>query len=452
MNLKLKFNGKNHVSFGGADTVELAKKYGTPLYVIDEDRIRNNYIRLYNAFTKYYPDFKIFYASKANTNLSVMRILEEEGSCIDAVSPGEVYISLKTGYSPDRILFTGNNVTNDELKYIDETGVRLNLDSVSQLKRLLKIVNPEGYKISFRINPMVAAGHHKHCITGGKLSKFGIMDTETVKVYRLAKELGFEPIGMHTHIGSGILDPEPFKLATTALMDIAGKVSQEVEIDFEFLDLGGGFGIPYEPGESVLDIDLFAEEITGIFKSKLSDYGMDGNNKPSMYIEPGRFLVGDASILLTRVNTIKNSYRKFIGLDSGFSTLLRPVMYESYHYISVAKKTNDVKELDENTSGMEKVDVAGNICESGDLFARNRPLPPIKEGDLLVIMDTGAYSFAMSSQYNSRPRPPEVLVKNGKSELIRERETYKDLFNKQVLPKRLKKWVIAFQCFSGIYS
>lgn len=436
MDLNLKINEKGHVDIGGADTVELVEEYGTPLYVIDEDRIRDNYKRVYNAFTKHYPDFKILYASKANTNLSVMRILEEEGSCIDAVSPGEVFTSLKTGFSPDRILFTGNNVTDDELKYIDETGARINLDSVSQLKRLSKIVDPEGYNISFRVNPMVGAGHHEHCITGGKMSKFGIKEDEAVEVYKLAKDMGFNPVGMHTHIGSGILDPKPFKLATTVLMDIAGQVTQEVDIDFEFLDLGGGLGIPYKVEENLLDIEPFAKEIIGIFKSKLSEYGMNSNNKPYMYIEPGRYLVGDASVLLTRVNTVKESYRKFIGVDSGFNTLLRPSIYGSYHHIVVANKANETAE---NGVKIEKIDVAGNVCESGDLFARDRPLPPIEEGDILAIMNAGAYSFSMSSQYNSRPRSAEILVKDGNSEIIRKRETYEDLFNNQIIPKRLEK-------------
>ncbi|MDR2967760.1 MAG: diaminopimelate decarboxylase [Methanobacteriaceae archaeon] len=428
MDLNLKINEKNHVEIGGTDTIELTEKYGTPLYVVDEERIRNNYKRVFNAFTKHYPDFKIFYACKANTNLAIMRILEELGSCIDAVSPGEVYISLKTGFSPDRILFTGNNVTNEELKYIDETGVRINIDSVSQLKKLAKMVVPEGYKVSFRINPMVGAGHHKHVITGGKMSKFGIKENEAVEVYKTAKNLGFDPVGIHTHIGSGILDPEPFKLATNTLMDIAGIVASEADIDFEFIDFGGGLGIPYEPEENILAIDEFGEEITRIFKSKLNEYGM---GKPSMYIEPGRYIVGDVSYLLTTVNTIKNSYRKFIGVDCGFNTLLRPAMYESYHHIIVANKAKD--------KATEKVDIAGNVCESGDLFGRDRLLPKVEEGDTLAIMNTGAYAFSMASQYNSRPRPREVLIKNGNSEIIREKETYEDLFRNQIIPKRLEQ-------------
>jgi len=428
MDLNLKINEKNHAEIGGTDTVELVQEYGTPLYVVDEERIKDNYKRVFTCFSKHYPDFKIFYAAKANTNLSVMRILEKCGSCIDAVSPGEVYTSLKTGFSSDRILFTGNNVTNDELKYIDEIGVRINIDSVSQLNRLAKIVDPEGYKISFRVNPLVGAGHHKHTITGGKLSKFGIKENEAVEVYQLAKNMGFNPVGIHTHIGSGILDPEPFKLATNVLMDIAGKVASGADIDFEFIDFGGGLGIPYEPEENLLAIDEFADEITGIFKSKLDEYGI---GKPSMYIEPGRYIVGDASYLLTTVNTVKNSYRKFIGVDCGFNTLLRPSMYDSYHHIIVANKANDKL--------IEKVDIAGNVCESGDLFGRDRILPQVEEGDILAIMNAGAYSFSMASQYNSRPRPREVLINNGDSEIIREKETFEELFRNQIIPKRLEK-------------
>ncbi|MDR2829604.1 MAG: diaminopimelate decarboxylase [Methanobrevibacter sp.] len=428
MDLNLKVNENGDMIIGNVDVNEIADLYGTPLYVIDEERIRNNYKRVFNAFTKYHEKFRVFYACKANTNLAVMRILEDEGSSIDAVSTGEVYTSLKTGFTPERILFTGNNVKDDELKFVDEQNVLINLDSISQLERLAKIVNPENYKISFRVNPMVGAGHHEYCITGGIMSKFGIKEEEASNIYKKAIKLGFKPIGMHSHIGSGILEPEPFKLATKALLDIAGNVASDVDIDFEFLDLGGGLGVPYTPEEKLLDIDKFAEEITGIFKSKIKEHGL-GN--PYLYIEPGRYLVGDASILLTRVNTIKNSYRRFVGVDTGFNTLLRPVMYGSYHHIVVANKVNDEE--------VEKVDVAGNVCESGDLFARDRILPKIEEGDLLAILNAGAYSFSMASQYNSRPRPAEILVNNGDIEVIREKETYEDLFNKQIVPKRLQK-------------
>jgi len=428
MNLHFKTNEKGNLDIGGADALELAQEYGTPLYVTDEMRVRDNYRRVHQAFSNEYKDFKIFYAAKSNTSLAMMKILEQEGSCIDAVSPGEIYTALLAGFEPERILYTGNNVTTDELKFALDAGVRMNLDSVSMLERLAELPGAEGTKISFRVNPMVGAGHHDHCITGGELSKFGIMEQESVEVYQKAQELGFTPVGIHTHIGSGILDPEPFKLAVQVLMDVAGRVHKEAGVIFEFIDFGGGLGIPYTPEEGLLDIEKFAGEIAGLYQDKLTEYGM---NNPTMCIEPGRYIVGDASYLLTKVNTVKQSYRKFIGINAGFNTLLRPTMYGSYHHILVADKPE--------AEPVENIDVAGNICESGDLFARDRPLPEIREGDILAIMNAGAYAFSMASQYNSRPLPAEVMVSDGEVDVIRERETFADLFSKQNIPMRLLK-------------
>lgn len=428
MQLDLTTNEKGNLSIGGADAIELTEKYDTPLYVIDEMKIRDNYRRLYNAFSSQYKNFKIFYACKANTNLAVMRILEQEGSCIDAVSPGEIYTALLAGFESERIIYTGNNVTDQELKFAVESDVIINLDSVSALYRLTKLCNPDAVKISFRVNPKVGAGHHEHCITGGELSKFGIMEEEAADVYSMAKDLGFTPVGIHTHIGSGILDPEPFMLAVETLMDVAGRVHKETGVNFEFIDFGGGLGIPYHPDEPKLDIEIFSKEITGLFKDKLNEYKL---GKPIMCIEPGRYIVGDASILLTKVNTIKQSYRKFAGVDAGFNTLLRPAMYGSYHHIVVANKPN--------AENVQNIDIAGNVCESGDLFARDRLLPEIEEGDVLAILNAGAYAFSMSSKYNSRPKTAEVLVNNGESEIVRERETFADVLAKQNVPVRLLK-------------
>jgi len=428
MDFDLKTNEKGNLTIGGADALELVDQFKTPLYVIDEDRIKNNYRRLYEAFSSYYNDFKMFYACKANTNLAVMRILEKEGSGIDAVSPGEIYISLLAGFDPSKILYTGNNVTDEELKFAIASGVRINLDSVSQLNRLSKIPEAQGIEISFRVNPMVGAGHHDHCITGGPLSKFGVMEEEAVDVYNMAKDLGFNPVGIHTHIGSGILDPEPFILAVRTLMDVAGRVKEGANVKFDFIDFGGGIGIPYTPEESKLDIKTFAEKITNLYTDKLGEYGI---GKPTMCIEPGRYLVGDASVLLTRVNTLKQSYRKFVGVDAGFNTLLRPTMYGSYHHIVAANQP-----LAETT---QRIDIAGDVCESGDLFARDRPMPIIEEGDILAILNAGAYAFSMSSQYNSRPKAAEILVSKDEINIIRERETYADLLVKQNVPVRLLK-------------
>ena len=232
---------------------------------------------------------------------------------------------------------------------------------------------------------------------------------------------------MHSHIGSGILDPEPFKLAVESTMDIAGQVHEETGINFEFIDFGGGIGVPYTPDEKLLDLDKFAEVNIGLFKEKLEKYGME---EPTMFLEPGRYLVADAAVLLVTVNSVKQSYRKFIGVDAGFNTLQRPAMYGSYHHIVDASRMD--------APNTQEVDVAGNVCESGDLFARDRPLPDIEEGDILGIMNAGAYGFTMSSNYNSRPLPSEILVTDGKCTVIREKQTYEDLYAKQSIPPHLK--------------
>jgi len=232
---------------------------------------------------------------------------------------------------------------------------------------------------------------------------------------------------MHSHIGSGILDPEPFKLAIESTMDIAGKVHEEAGIDFEFVDFGGGVGIPYTPEEKILDLDKFAEVNVSLFKEKIEQYGM---SEPTMYLEPGRYLVGDASVLLVTVNSVKQSYRKFIGVDAGFHTLLRPAMYDSYHHIVDASKMD--------APNTQEVDIAGNVCESGDLFARDRPMPDVCEGDILAILNAGAYGFTMASNYNSRPLASEILVTNGECVEVRKRQSFEDLYAQQIIPDHLK--------------
>ena len=236
----------NHLIIGNIDANELAEKYKTPLYVIDEEKVRNNYNKLYTAFNSKYEDLHMCYAAKANTSLAVMKILEDEGSYIDAVSPGEIYTALLAGFTPERIVFTGNNVTNEELEYAHKTGVTINLDSISALERLSTIEGTKGKEISIRVNPMVEAGHHEHCITGGPKSKFGIKEEEAVEVYQKAIDLGFKPIGMHSHIGSEILESEPFMLAVETMMDIAGKVHKEVGVDFKLKCLGCGHVVMIE--------------------------------------------------------------------------------------------------------------------------------------------------------------------------------------------------------------
>jgi diaminopimelate decarboxylase len=383
--------------------------------VISESRIRDNYRRLHNALTRNYEKIRIYYAAKANTNLSVLKILESEEACLDAVSPGEVFMALTTGFTPDRILFTGTSVRNDELKFLADSNITVNVDSQSQLDRLLKIKVPS--VLSVRVNPEIGAGHHNHCITAGKNTKFGLWENNAVNAYRQAKAAGVERFGIHMHVGSGVLDSEPFVLALDKLLSVAKRVHDEVGVTFEFVDMGGGIGVPYKPEDNPLDLSVFSEKVLSLFKRRLYEYGL---GEPFFCAEPGRYLVCDASILLTRVNTVKATpFKRFVGVDAGFNTLIRPTMYGSYHHVFVANKLDAPEE--------ETYDVAGPVCESGDLLAKDRRLPKVEEGDLLAVLNAGAYGYAMSSQYNSRPRAAEVMVKDGKCAVVRERETLDDL-------------------------
>ena len=410
---------KGSLFFDGFPVKELAEKYDTPLYVVSEKRIRDNYNRLHDALIRNYKDVRIYYAAKANSNLTVLKILESEGAYLDTVSPGEVFMGLTSGYTPDRILFTGTSVRNDELKFLADTNVTVNVDSQSELDRLLKIAVPP--VLSIRVNPEIGAGHHSHCITAGPDSKFGLMEEDALKAYATAKRARVERFGIHMHIGSGILDVEPYVLAVEKLLSIAKRVHDEVGIEFEFIDIGGGLGVPYKPEDQELDLAEFSAKIVAPFKSKVKEYGL---GKPFLCVEPGRYLVCDASILLTTVNTVKvTPSKKFVGVDAGFNTLVRPTMYGSYHPVLVANKLE--------ASDKETYDVVGPICESGDALAKDRQLPLVEEGDLLAVLNAGAYGFSMSSQYNARPRAAEVMIRQGKAVLVREREQLDDLMSSQ---------------------
>lgn len=409
---------------------ELAKEYDTPLYVTSRNAVRENYNQLKKALDERYEKNRIHYACKANTNLNILKTLEKEGAWIDAVSVGEVASALKAGFPKQKILFTGTSVSDRELRYLVEKNIRINIDSRNELEHLKDIGKTE---ISFRVNPGVGAGHHDHCITGGRESKFGIWEDDIVEAYERAQELGYPIKGIHMHIGSGINDPDKFVPALERMMDIAGEVANQTGVDYEFINIGGGLGIPYEPDDEPLDLDEFSQKITKTYKEKLDEYGL---GQPHLAIEPGRFLVGDTSILLTRVNDKKeNPFHKFIGVDAGFNTLLRPAMYGSYHgVINATNPKNAGRYLKEapRSEVDRNAEIAGPLCESGDLLAKDRPVEA-EIGDVLAILDVGAYGYAMASRYNSRPLPAEAMVDGDHHYLIREREELDDLFDNQVI-------------------
>jgi len=411
-----------HLIIGGVDTTNLIQEFGTPLYVTNEQRIRDNF----NTYRKAFPHADLYYAAKANYNLTIMRILAQEGAGADVFSDGELYLALLAGIPKDKILFNGNSKTDRELAMVVETGVKISVDSLDELYALSRIAS-SGQKtvdIAFRVNPDVSPKTHPKISTGLKTSKFGIPHQDVVAAYKEAIELpGINPIGMHCHIGSQILDTSPFSEAINRMMDLVEQVTR-LGVELEFLDLGSGLGIPYKKGEMAPTPQDLADIVLPIFNKRSQAIGI----KLKLIIEPGRYIVGDTTILLTKVNTVKAAIKKFVGVDAGFNLLIRPAMYDSYHHVVVANK------VDAKVSGIYTV--VGPICETGDIIASDRELPVVVKDDIIAILDVGAYGFSMSSQYNGRPRCTELLVNNGQVDVIRKGEHFDDLMMNQVVPSR----------------
>ena len=389
----------------------IMEKYGSPLYIYEESVLRSQFIQLSAGFPEGL--LKIHYAMKANSNPSLLRILAEEGSSIDAVSEFEVRLALESGFEANQIIFTGNNNTLREIEFCVEQNVSVNLGSLALLEKYGERY-PET-TVSLRVNPGIGAGHHSHCITGGPDSKFGVYYDQIETALSLAKKYKLTINGIHSHIGTGIFSAEPMLEAMEMILDVA-----KVFPDLQFVDFGGGFGIPYKPEQLPLDMEDLSKKMTERFTNFIQHYGRD----LLMKIEPGRLLIGPAGVLLATVTNITNTPKNsFVGVDSGFNHLVRPTMYGSYHKILNANRISSTE---------KDVVVVGNICESGDILSRSgddfiRKLSSPAIDDRLAFLDAGAYGFSMSSQYNFRPRPAEVLVHQGQSRLIRRAETFEDL-------------------------
>ncbi|PSN97737.1 diaminopimelate decarboxylase [Candidatus Marsarchaeota G2 archaeon ECH_B_SAG-C16] len=422
----LEVGGDGSLTIGGVEIEELAERYGTPLYVTDEGRLRMNYRRLRAAFEKWYPKFRVNYAIKANSNLSVISILRQEGAGADCSNMEEITLARMAGVPSSRIIYTGNYNSDEELREALESGVTVNLDDVDLLPRLLRHGTPE--MLSFRVNPGVGAGSHPGLVVGGERSKFGVEEARVIDGYRMAKEAGVRRFGLHMMTGSNVLDPEYFPAATSKLLEIGERITRTLGVEFEFIDIGGGFGVPYRPEDKPLDIERVAEAVCSTVNHHLEGGGLSG--QPYLTVEPGRFLVADTTILIGKVHHVKKtSNQVFVGTDIGMNTLIRPMLYGAYHHIYVLGKNQ--AEL------TQTVNITGQICENTDMLAVNRRIPHVEAGDLIVVTTVGAYGFSMSSQYNNRPRPAEVLVKNGEAEIIRQRENVFDLIQKQHIPPRL---------------
>jgi diaminopimelate decarboxylase len=402
---------------------ELAEEYGTPLYVYSKNQIVENYRTLNGAFTD--TSHLVCYALKANANHHILQVLATEGAGADVVSAGELYLALKAGFSPDKIVFAGVGKREDEIEYALQQNIfSFNVESVSELHTISRVAHRLGKKarISFRINPDIDAQSHPYITTGLQSTKFGIEASKAIEVYTHAATLSaLELVGVHTHIGSQITKVEPFVATANYIVGLVGKL-RETGINLTHIDFGGGFGVQYtnavshealpqeEPSNG--NVPTPAEFLAALLPI-LQTTGC------SIWIEPGRSIIADAGILITRVISTKdNSTKKFVIVDGGMNDLIRPSLYQAYHQIVP---------LSINTYEHEKVDVVGPICESSDFFARDRLLAKSNAGDYLAVLTTGAYGFALSSNYNGRPRPAEILVNGDRVRVIRPRQKIEDL-------------------------
>ncbi|AEV68128.1 diaminopimelate decarboxylase [Acetivibrio clariflavus] len=431
----LSINGKNHLEIGGCDCVELVNNFGTPLYVLDENLIREN-CRLYkNAMDKYYDGNGIvLYASKALSTMAICKIVDQEGLGLDVVSGGELYTALKAGVPMDKIYFHGNNKTYEELEFAISKDIRrIVVDNREELGRINEIAGKQGkvVNISFRIKPGIDAHTHDFVQTGQIDSKFGVA-LENGEAYEIISEASkmsnVKVVGVHCHIGSQIFDLEPFKLAAKVMLEFIAKVKNEINIEIEELNLGGGFGIKYTMDDDPIEYDHYIESVSNVVKSICKEKGL---KLPFIVMEPGRSIVAPAGITLYKVGAVKNikNVRTYVSVDGGMTDNPRYALYQSKYEAVIANRADAPR--------VQTVTIAGKCCESGDLLAKDIKMPEIQAGDILAMLATGAYNYSMSSNYNRIPRPPVVLVKDGKARVIVKREDYDDIIRNDVIPEDL---------------
>ena len=402
------------VDFFKGNSIEgLAKEYGTPLYTYSEEIIRDRMHKVSQVITKY--PYTANYSIKANTNIEILKLAISEGMNADAMSVGELKMLEKAGFPKERIFFVPNNVGEEELQYAIDNGIMTSLDSLDQLE-LYGSLN-RGGKCAVRINPGVGAGHHEKVVTAGKKTKFAVAEEDIDSIFEIAAKYDLKIAGINQHVGSLFMDPTPFLQAVSNFLRIAKKFK-----DLEFIDFGGGYGIPYHKLDDEADFPM--EEFSKEFEKLLDEFVADYGYAPLFKTEPGRYNVAEGSVLLGRVHATKhNSGKTYVGTDIGMNVLVRPSMYDSWHDIELIRDDKVVAR-----ENMDEVTVCGNICESGDLLCKDRMMPKAQRGDIVGVLDAGAYGYSMCSNYNSRPRPAEVMIcKDGSVKLIRRRETYEDL-------------------------
>ena len=400
------------------DLLQLAEQFGSPLYVYDAEKIQSQYNRLSKAFSKV-NKLRINYAMKALSNVAILQLLRDMGSGLDTVSIQEVMLGLHAGYEPDKIFYTPNGVSLEEIEEVNTMGVQINIDNLSILEQF-GTKYPE-VPVCIRINPHVMAGGNANISVGHIDSKFGISVHQLPHLVRIVENTKMNIVGIHMHTGSDILDIEVFLYAAEILFDAAKSFK-----NLEFLDFGSGFKVPYKKDDIETDIEELGKKLSKRFNAFCTEYGKE----LTLIFEPGKFLVSEAGYFLAKVNVVKQTTSTvFAGIDSGFNHLIRPMFYGSQHQI----------ENISHPKGKERFySVVGYICET-DTFASNRKIGEIKEGDILSFRNAGAYCFSMASNYNSRYKPAEVLWMNGEGHLIRAHESFEDILRNQIpLPQAVE--------------
>lgn len=408
-----------YYSIQGIQLTDLAKQFGTPLYVYNADKIREKISVLKSCFSNI--DLKIKYACKANTNLSILRLMRAEEVEIDVVSPQELELALLAGYNGSQVTFTPSGVDFSEIEFAVSKGAIVNLDNLSVLEKFgQKYGTSKGCLI--RIKPHIFGGGNEKIMTAHPESKFGISIHQKAEILDLVNKYGIKIIGLHQHTGSDIKDGKTFIDAAEAVFEFAKDFK-----DLEIIDLGGGFKVPYAPNDPGVNMEEVGAAMSNAFQEFCQKYG----KKLTLWVEPGKFLVSESGTFLTQATVVKRDpVKTFLGINSGLNHLIRPMMYGSYHYIFNASNTDESKQ--------EEYRVVGNICET-DTFSfdfkgkqNERLLNEVKEGDIIAMANAGAYGFTMASHYNSRFLPAEVLVDGGEARIIRMRETMEDLVRNQI--------------------
>ncbi|WP_261301163.1 diaminopimelate decarboxylase [Paenibacillus andongensis] len=431
-----KINDQGHLEIGGVDATKLVAEYGTPLYVFDEALVRGRCREFVEAFKASGLKFQVAYASKAFCVMAMCRIVDEEGMSLDVVSDGELYTALQAGFPAERIHFHGNNKTIAELEMaIDAKIGCFVVDNFIELQMLNAIAEEKHQKVKIllRITPGVEAHTHEYISTGQEDSKFGF-DMGNGSAFRAVQEASqlsnVELLGVHSHIGSQIFEVEGFRMAAEKVAGFAVQVRKEIGITFKVINLGGGFGIRYVNEDSPLPVAVYVKAITDAIKD---NFGSNDFPMPEIWVEPGRSIVGDAGTTLYTVGTTKDipGVRKYVAVDGGMTDNPRPALYDAVYEAMLANRATE--------QPTEVVSIAGKCCESGDMLIWDLNLPKVSSGDILAVSCTGAYNYAMASNYNRIRRPGVVFVKDGQSDLVVKRETFENIVGNDIIPARMKQ-------------